>query len=79
MKKSDDARRREADAIRVQLGDLGFPEEALREVDAALHEFREDGWGLTKAYKMPDLGVQVLLQLSTQAHVTSFARVRKLP
>lgn len=77
MKKPDDARRREAGAIRAQLGDLGFPEEALREVEAALEDFCT-GWGLTKTYRMPELGVAVLLQLSTQAHVVSFARVRKL-
>ena len=77
MKKTDEVRRKEAELIRSQLDELGFPEESLKDVQAALSDFCQ-GWGSTRTFKFPDLGVSVLLLLSTQAHITSYARVRKL-
>ena len=75
--KSEEERRREAEMIRVQLEDLGFPEEALHGVKRALEDFGGKGWGATETFKFPGLGVSVLLLLSTQPHVTSYARVRR--
>jgi hypothetical protein len=76
--KDEAARRREAEMIRVQLEDLGFPAGALADVAAALDDFASKGWGLTRTFRMPELGVAVMLLLSTQPRVTSYARVRKM-
>lgn len=65
--------------IRVQLEDLGIPPDtlALRGVTSALNDYAAKGWGLTQTFRLPELGVAVLLLLSTQPHITSYARVRK--
>lgn len=76
--KAEEVRRREAEMILVQLGDLGFPDETLSGIRRALDDFCQ-GWGSTSTHAFPDLGVTVLLQLSVQPHVTSFARVRGRP
>lgn len=76
--KSAEARAREAGMIRTQLEDLGFPAQDLEEIREALDAFVRDGASWTGTYKRRHLGVEVLLQLSMQAHVTSFARVRRL-
>ena len=76
--KTPEARAREAEMIREQLDHLGFPDESLADVRRALDEFAGEGWGLTKTYRMPDLGVAVSLLLSTQPRVISYARVGKL-
>lgn len=76
--KTEDVRRREAEMILVQLGDLGFPDDALSGIRRALDDFCR-GWGSTSTHAFPELGVTVLLQLSLQPHVTSFARVRGRP
>lgn len=75
--KQEEARAREAEMIRVQLEDLGFPEDDLKPIKEALQTFVDRGEGWTETYKLPHLGVEVLLQLSMQPHVVSFARVRK--
>lgn len=73
------SRRREADMLRAQLEDLGVAAEtlALHGVAAALDEFADRGWGLTRTFRLPEAGIAVTLLLSTQARVTSYARVRK--
>lgn len=76
--KSEEARAQEARLIAIQLQDLGVPEEDLAAMKAALRVFADEGVGHTQAYKLRHLGVEVLLQLSTQSHVVSFARVRRL-
>lgn len=76
--KSPEARAREAEMIREQLDQLGFPEEALRAPRGVLEAFRDEGRGATEEFRYPDLGVSVVLQLSVQPHVVSFARVRRL-
>lgn len=75
--KGEDARRREAQLIGGQLDDLGFPEETLVDVRAALEEFAARGYGVTKTFRFRELGVAVTLLLSTQPHVTSYARVSR--
>lgn len=75
--KSREARAREAEMIRTQLADLGFPTGAS-DIWGALDEFVDMGFGLTRAWKFGDLGVEVMLLLSTQPRVTSYARVRRL-
>lgn len=77
-RKSAEKRAAEARMIRVQLEDFGFPSEALATILTDLEEFSVGGESLTKEYKLRELGVTVLLQLSVQPHVTSFARLRKL-
>lgn len=78
--KTDDARRREAELIRAKLRDeLGITEDALVQVLRALDEFADKGWGCTQTFKVPEYGIVVLLQLSTQPHISSFARVRRAP
>ena len=76
--KTADARAAEARLIRAQLGDLGFPDDALGPVDAALAAFVREGVGFTGAHRVRELGVAVHLLLSTQARVVSHARVRRL-
>lgn len=76
--KDEAARRREAKMLMGQLEDLGFPEETLTSVRAALEDFATEGYGVTRTFPFREFGVSVLLQLSTQPHVTSFARVRKM-
>lgn len=76
--KRPEARAKEAEMILIQLEDLGFPAQDLEDVRQALEAFVRDGTGWTHTYKRRHLGVEVLLQLSTQSHVTSFARVRRL-
>lgn len=80
MKKVKDqaSRRREAENILVQLQDLGFPDELLEKPVQALRDFVDQGLGVTQTYKHPEMGVELLLQLSLQPHVTSFARVRRV-
>lgn len=75
--KEEDARRGEAALIGGQLDGLGFPEEALADVRAALEEFVSRGYGVTKTFRFRELGVAVTLMLSTQPHVTSYARVSR--
>lgn len=77
-RKDADARRREARLIRTQLQDLGIPDQDLEPVGAALDEFVDRAEGVTRTFKLPHLGVAVLLQLSMQPHVVSFARVRRV-
>lgn len=76
--KSEDVRRRETDLIRAQLDELGFPEESLEDIGRALQEFSARGYGVTKTYRFADLGVTVTLLLSTQPHITSYARVSRV-
>jgi hypothetical protein len=71
-------RAREARLITSQLEDLGIPEADLAPLKAALDAFAREGHGLTETYRLRALGVRVTLQLSTQPHVTSFARVGRL-
>lgn len=72
------ARQREAEIILVQLQDLGFPDVELARPAALLRAFAEQGVGATETFRYDGFGVEVLVQLSTQPHVTSFARVRRL-
>lgn len=76
--KAREDRAREAEMIRRQLDDLGFPEESLKGIMATLEAFVEEGVSATQTFKFRDLGASVLLQLSMQPHVISFARVRRL-
>lgn len=76
--KAPEVRRREAEMIRVQLEGLGFPESALEAPNKVLEEFVTKGFGSTTTHRLPDLGVAVMLQLSMQPHVMSFARLRKI-
>lgn len=76
--KAPEVRRREAEMIRVQLEDLGFPESALDAPKKVLEEFADKGYGSTTTHRLPDLGVAVVLQLSMQPHVMSFARLKKI-
>ncbi len=81
-KKEADTRRREVETIRRQLEDLGFPAHAFANeapLGRTLREFAEEGWGATTTLTFREFGVKVMLQLSTGAHATSFARVRGLP
>lgn len=81
-KKDAETRRREAEMIRRQLEDLGFPAGAFAPETAlggVLREFAEEGWGATTTLTFREFGVKVMLQLSTGAHAASFARVRGLP
>lgn len=74
--KDKETRAREADMIRAQLNHVGFPAAELQDIEKDLHDFVEQGWGCTRTYRMPHLGVSVLLQLSTRTHSTSYARLR---
>lgn len=76
--KPPEVRRREAEMIRVQLEGLGFPESALESPNKVLEEFVTKGYGSTTTHRLPDLGVAIMLQLSMQPHVMSFARLRKI-
>lgn len=75
--KTQAQRTAEAVRIRAQLEEFGFPEETLTDIKDALRDF-VNGYGVTKTYVMRDLGVSVLLLLSLQPHVTSYARLRKV-
>jgi len=75
--KSREVRVAEAVAIRRQLADMAFPAQDIQDMAAALSEFVSAGQGVTRTFKLRHLGVDVLLQLSMQPHITSFARVRK--
>lgn len=76
--KTPETRQQEARLIREKLGEMGFVDEALGDVDRALDDFAARGWGSTATHTFPELGVAVVLLLSVQAHVTSYARVRAL-
>jgi hypothetical protein len=76
--KAGEARAAEAALILRQLQDLGFPDEDLRLPREALAAFADRGEGMTDVYKYRHHGVEVRLQLSTQPHVVSFARVRRI-
>ncbi len=76
--KSEDVRAREAEMIRSQLDDLGFPDsEEIQAVHEALHVFVRDGTGVTHAWKMREFGVTIILLLSTQPHITSYAKITR--
>lgn len=75
--KSEEARRREVEMIRSQLDDLGLPEADVRGVHAALDEFARDGVGQTRTWKMQGFGVGITLLLSTQPHITSYAKLSR--
>lgn len=75
--KDEPAREREADLIRRQLEDLGFAHDVLGDVYAALDRFATRGEGSTTTHRFPGYGVKVILLLSTQPHVTSYARVTR--
>ena len=75
--KSAEARRGEADRIAAQLDDVGVPEDALRDMKAELERFAAQGLGCTRTWKFPEVGAAVSLLLSTQAHITSYARVHR--
>jgi hypothetical protein len=77
--KAPEARRREAETIRSKLAEFGFPAQDLERVERWLLEFEEQGWGCTHELRVPHLGVSLLLQLTTQSHITSFVRLRALP
>ena len=77
--KTPEARRREADLIASQLDELGFAAQDLEDIRAALSRFAADGEGCTRTWKFPPLGVGVELLLSTQPHITSYARAHRLP
>ena len=77
--KDEAVRRLEADTIRAKLDDLGMADEALgRAIQPALEDFAVRGWGSTAAHTFPEYNIAVLLQLSLQPHIPSFARVRRL-
>lgn len=77
--KTAEARAAEALLIESQLSSFGFPaDEVLDAPRAALRAFAADGVGSTTMQRLPALGVSVMLLLSTQPHVTSYARVSKL-
>lgn len=80
MKPVKDPSSREAEVrlIRLKLGEFGFAEDDLTGINRALDEFVTAGIGVTQKFKFRHLGVEVLLQLSTQPHITSFARLRKM-
>ena len=69
----------EAVAIRRQLADMGFPAADIADLRAALSRFAATGQSVTHTYRLPRLGVDVMLQLSARPHATSFARVRPRP
>ena len=75
--KTPEARAREAELIRTQLADLGFAHDALRDVVADLDRFANEGLGCTATHRFPEYGVRVILLLSTQPQVTSYARVTR--
>ena len=77
--KEASVRRREAEMIRAKLDDLGLAEEALRRgIIPALEDFVDRGWGSTTTHAFAEYKCSVLLQLSLQPHITSFARVRRI-
>lgn len=75
--KTPEARAREAELIRAQLADLGFAHDALTGMVADLDRFSAEGVGCTATHRFPEYGVRVILLLSTQPHVTSYARVTR--
>lgn len=77
--KDGETRRREAEMILGKLEDIGIPVDALRPIAGALEEFVDRARGSTTTHKFPEYGVTVLLQLSVQPHITSFARLRRTP
>ena len=72
------SRGREAEMIREQLDHLGFPEEMQGGLRTAFADFVDNGVGCTRRFKFRALGVEVVLLLSLQPRVTSYARVRAL-
>lgn len=76
--KAAEARVREAEMIRSQLDDLGLPDtDEVVAIRAALDEFARDGVGTTRTWTLPGFGVRVTVLLSTQAHITSYARLHR--
>jgi len=76
--KDREARAAEAEMIRGQLDDLGFPAYDADPLHKALRDFADLGYGTTEKHSFPHLGVSVTLQLSTQPHIVSYARVSRL-
>ena len=77
--KAAQVRFEETVVIRAKLLEAGLREEHLRAIDRDLAAFSEQGVGCTREYRVPELGVAVMVQLSLRPHVTSFARLRGLP
>lgn len=76
--KTAECRAAECARIVEQLDELGLPDEAAQSVKDVLRAFVADGHGRTETVKLKDLGLAVLVQLSTRPGAASFARVRRV-
>jgi len=78
-KKSDSARRTEAETLMEKIMSIGFPEEdpGIVELKRLFDDFAEHGIGGSGAVRLPEFKVSVLYKLSVQPHIVSDAIIRK--
>ena len=78
-KKSDSARRTEAETLMEKIMSIGFPTEdpGIVELKRLFDDFADNGIGGSGAVHLPEFKVSILYKLSVQPHIVSDAIIRK--